>query len=226
MSLNQSVSHEVPEETARVARAACRKHSPAMLIRDELDGLYDDEEFRALYAPCGQGGISPWQLAIVSILQYIEGLSDRQAAEAVRVRIDWKYALGLALEDAGFDASVLSEFRSRLVEAGLEYELLNRQLQILERKGLLKARGRQRTDSTHVLAAVRHVNRLMNVLETMRHALNEVARLAPDWLAGQLQPDWAERYGRRSDESRLPHSKAEWASLAAQIGNEIGRAHV
>ncbi len=220
MSLKLSVSHEVPEETARVARAACRKNSPAMLIRDELDGLYEEEQFRAMYAPCGQGGISPWQLAIVSILQYVEDLSDRQAVEAVRVRIDWKYALGLPLEDPGFDASVLSEFRGRLVETGLEYELLNRQLQVLKGKGLLKARGRQRTDSTHVLAAVRHVNRLMNVLETMRHALNELSRLAPDWLEGHLQPEWTERYGRRSDDSRLPRSKSEWATLAAQVGKD------
>src|SRR5258708_24005110 len=175
MSLGVYASHEVPEETARVAHAACRKNSPAMLIRDELECLYEDDTFRALYAECGQPGISPWQLAVVSILQYVEDLSDRQAADAVRVRIDWKYALGLRLDDAGFDASVLSEFRGRLVEAGLEYELLNRQLQILEVRGLLKGRGRQRTDSTRVLAAVRDLNRLMNVMETMRHAFESLA---------------------------------------------------
>src|SRR5258706_10448866 len=220
MSLGLSSSHDVPEETARVAHTACRKNSPAMLIRDELECLYEDETFRALYPSCGQHGISPWQLAIVSILQYVEGLSDRQAAEAVRVRIDWKYALGLPLDDPGFDASVLSEFRGRLVESGMEYELLNRQLQILEAHGLLKSRGRQRTDSTHVLAAVRHVNRLMNVIETMRHALNELARIAPDWLRGHLQGDWTERYRRRTDESRLPHSKSEWAALATQVGKD------
>src|SRR5258708_35689322 len=123
MSLGLSSSHDVPEETARVAHTACRKNSPAMLIRDELECLYEDETFRALYPSCGQHGISPWQLAVVSILQYVEGLSDRQAAEAVRVRIDWEYALGVSLGGGGFVASGLTEFRERFVGSGLEYEL-------------------------------------------------------------------------------------------------------
>src|SRR5258708_32646793 len=171
------------------SHAACRKNSPAMIIRDELECLYEDDAFRSLYAECGQPGISPWQLAIVCILQFVEGLSDRQAADAVRVRIDWKYTLGLRLDDAGFDASVLSEFRGRLVEAGLEYERLNRQLQIFEVRGLLKGRGRQRTDSTRVLAAVRDLNRLMNVMETMRHAFESLAGtlLSPCRLSGSAK---------------------------------------
>src|SRR5579864_604778 len=210
MSLRPEIFQEVPEETARIAHAAFKKGSPAMLIRDELACLYDDKEFSALYPECGQPGISPWRLAVVTILQFIEGLSDRQAADAVRGRIDWKYALGLELEDSGFDASVLSEFRGRLVEAGVEYELLNRQLHILEERGYLKGRGRQRTDSTHVLAAVRTLNRLTNVMETLRHALNELARLVPDWLQAHIESEWYERYGRRTEDSRLPHNKSEW----------------
>jgi len=220
MSLRPEIFQEVPEETARIAHAAFKKSSPAMLIRDELACLYDDAEFSALYPECGQPGISPWRLAVVTILQYIEGLSDRQAADAVRGRIDWKYALGLELEDRGFDASVLSEFRGRLVEAGFEYELLNRQLAVLHERGYLKGRGRQRTDSTHVLAAVRTPNRLMNVMETLRHALNELSRLVPDWLQTHLEPDWYERYGRRIEDSRLPNTKAEWAALAHQVGQD------
>src|SRR5260221_9175286 len=149
--------------------AACSKNSPAMIIRDELECLYEDDEFRSLYAECGQPRISPWQLAIVCILQFVEGLSDRQAADAVRVRIDWKYAFGLRLDDPVFDASVMSEFRGRLVEAGLEYELLNRQLQILEVRGLLKGRGPQRTESIRVLAAVHKHNPLKNALDTNAH---------------------------------------------------------
>jgi transposase len=191
-----------------------------MLIRDELACLYNDEEFSTLYPECGQPGISPWRLAVVTLLQYIEGLSDRQAADAVRGRIDWKYALGLELEDTGFDASVLSEFRGRLVEAGLEYELLNRQLAVLQERGYVKGRGRQRTDSTHVLAAVRTLNRLMNAMETLRHALNELSRLVPAWLQTHLEPEWYERYGRRIEDSRLPNTKAEWAALAHQVGTD------
>ncbi|MHB8624574.1 MAG: IS1182 family transposase [Aggregatilineales bacterium] len=203
-----------------MAHAAFKKGSPAMLIRDELACLYEDEEFSSLYADCGQPGISPWRLAVVTILQFMEGLSDRQAADAVRGRIDWKYALGLELEDTGFDASVLSEFRSRLVEAGLEYELLNRQLHILEARGYLKGHGRQRTDSTHMIAAVRSLNRLMNVMETVRHALNELSRLVPGWLQAHIEPEWYGRYGRRTEDSRLPHTQSERAALAHQIGQD------
>src|SRR5579864_8514398 len=141
MSLRPGIFQEVPEETVHIAQAAFQKGSPAMLIGDELACLYTDAKFSALYADCGQPGISPWRLAVVTILQFIEGLSDRQAAGAVRGRIDWKYVLGLELEDIGFDASVLSEFRGRLVKAGLEYELLKRQLHLLEERGYLKGRG-------------------------------------------------------------------------------------
>ena len=116
------------------------------------------------------------------MLQYVEGLSDRQAADAVRGRIDWKYALGLPLTDPGFDHTVLSEFRSRLVEGKAERLLLDTLLKRLEECDLVKARGRQRTDSTHVLADVRRLNRLERVGETLRAALNELAMMAPEWL--------------------------------------------
>ena len=99
-------------------------------------------------------------------------LTDRQAADAVRARIGWKYALGLELTDAGFNFSVLCEFRSRLLEGSTEELLLNRMLSLFRARNLLKARGRQRTDSTHVLSAVRNLNRLEIVGETLHHALN------------------------------------------------------
>jgi len=116
------------------------------------------------------------------VLQFVENLSDREAADAVRGRIDWKYAPGLALTDPGFDHTVLSEFRTRLVTGGAELLLLDTLLQRLQEEGLVKARGRQRTDSTHVLAAVRTLTRLERVGETLRAALNELAAGAPDWL--------------------------------------------
>lgn len=122
------------------------------------------------------------RLALTTILQFAEGLSDRQAAESVRGRMDWKYLLGLELTDPGFDASVLSEFRARLITGAAEELLLTKLLSLCQEMGWLKARGRQRTDSTHILAAVRMLNRLEWVGETMRAALNEVASVAPDWL--------------------------------------------
>lgn len=90
---------------------------------------------------------------MVTVLQFAEGLSDRQAAEAVRSRIDWKYLLGLALEDAGFDFSVLSEFRDWLIAGEMEQQLLDLLLKRFRDRRLVKARGKQRTDSAHIQAA-------------------------------------------------------------------------
>ena len=160
---------------------------------------------------------APGRLALAVVLQFAENLSDREAAEAVRGRIDWKYALGLALSDPGFDHTVLSEFRTRLVEGGAELLLFDALLDRLKAEGLVKARGRQRTDSTHVLAAVRTLNRLERVGETLRAALNEVATVAPEWLQALAPPAWYERYGRRVENDRLPKTAAARAVLAAEI---------
>src|SRR5215210_9269675 len=139
-------------------------------------------------------------------LQFREGLSDRQAAEAVRGRIDWKYLLALDLADAGFDHSVLCEFRGRLLRHGAGGRLLARVLDTAREGGLLKARGRQRTDSTHVLAAVRDLNRIELVAETLRAALNAIAVVAPDWLRGLAPPEWHARSDRRTEDMRLPET--------------------
>ena len=114
MSLKPSPIEPVPEETARVARAAFRKGNPLLKLRDELGAIFADADFADLFPRRGRPGLAPWRLALVTLLQFREDLSDRQAAEAVRGRIDWKYALGLELTDPGFDASVLCEFRARL----------------------------------------------------------------------------------------------------------------
>ena len=142
----------------------------------------------------------------MTILQFRETLSDRQAAEAVRARIDWKYLLGLDLSDCGFDFSVLSEFRGRLLAGNAPARLLDQLLARCQAQGLLKSRGRQRTDSTHVLAAIRTLNRLELVSETLRAALNEVACVAPEWLQGMVPLAWYERYGKRIEDSRLPRA--------------------
>ena len=136
----------------------------------------------------------------------------------MRARIDWKYALGLALTDPGFDHTVLSEFRTRLVEGQAELLLLDALLRRLQEEGLVKARGRQRTDSTHVLAAVRGLNRLERVGETLRAALNELATVAPGWLREVAPVTWYERYGRRVENYRLPRTEAARLALAAEIG--------
>ena len=218
MSLQLKEIPSVPDETARVARAAFPKGNAWLSLRDELGTIYSDEMFVGLYPSRGQPAEAPWRLALVLVMQFADGLSDRQAAEAVRSRIDWKYLLGLELTDPGFDSTVLSEFRSRLVEGSAERRMLDAILELCRARKWLAARGRQRTDSTHVLGMIRALHRLECAGETMRHALDSLAVSAPDWLRRLSPPEWLERYGRRFDDYRLPKGKDERQAYAEQIG--------
>ncbi len=220
MSLKPSPIQPVPEETARVARAVFRKGNPLLKLRDELGAIFQDEDFADLFPRLGQPGLAPWRLALITLLQFRENLPDRHAAEAVRARIDWKYLLGLELADPGFDHSVLCEFRSRLLKGSAEERLLRKLLDACQARGLLKARGRQRTDATRVLAAVRLMNRLELLGETLRAALNELATVAPDWLRGAAPAAWYQRYARRIEDSRLPRSAAEREAYARTVGED------
>ena len=196
MSIRPRLGAEVPELTARVARASNPAGTTAMWVRDRLDGLWADEDFVGWYPRDGRPGISPAQLATVSVLQFLLDLSDRDAAEAVRCRIDFKYALGLDLDDPGFHYSVLGDFRDRLLEDGRADRLLDLALARLKEAGLVRERTAQRTDSTHVLAAVRDLTRLELVTEAVRAALEELARTAGHALEGLVDDDWGRRYGR------------------------------
>jgi transposase len=220
MSLRPQPLESVPEDTARVARAAFPKGNPYLTLRDQLGTIFQDEDFTALFPSCGQPGLCPWRLALVTIMQFRETLADRQAAEAVRARIDWKYLLGLELTDPGFDFSVLSEFRDRLLAGHQEAILLEKLLAQCCARGLLKARGQQRTDAPHVLAAIRVLNRLELVAETFRAALNDLATVAPDWLQAIAPVVWYERYGRRIEDSRLPTTEAKRQAYAQTVGED------
>src|SRR5437773_713195 len=175
MSLHPQATYPIPEETQRVARAAFPRGNVYMQVADRLGTIYHDAQFAALFPTRGQPAEAPGRLALVTILQFAEGLSDRQAADAVRRCIDWKYLLGLELTDPGFDYTILCEFRARLVEGSQVRLLFETLLERFREKKLVKARGKQRTDSTHVLAAIRAVNRLEGVGEALRHALNSLA---------------------------------------------------
>ena len=210
----------VPDDTARIARAACGTRSPYLILRDRLGNLFTNADFADLYPKRGQPAYAPWRLALVTVLQFREGLSDRQAAEAVRARIDWKYLLALDLTDPGFDRSVLCEFRGRLLDNKAVDRLLACVLDVAREDGLLKARGRQRTDSTHVLAAIRTLNRLELVGETLRAALNAIAVAAPDWLRALAPPEWHERYDRRVEDMRLPAAGPKRDAYVVQVGTD------
>jgi transposase len=221
MSLRPQVAYLVPEETARVAHAAFPKaNNLYMRMRDHLGSIFDDQQFADLFSFTGQPALSPHRLALVSIMQFAEGLSDQQAADAVRMRIDWKYALSLELTDPGFDSSVLSEFRSRLLAGGAEALLFETVLTLLSELDLLNRRGRQRTDSTHVLAAVQSLCRLELVGETLRAALNSLAVVAPAWLSALAPAAWFERYAERVENYRLPDAASERLALGVQIGKD------
>jgi transposase len=220
MSLQRKSIPDIPTDTVLVAKAVFPSGNVYMQMRDELGTIYNDELFVSVYAEVGQPAIAPWRLALVSVMQFAENLSDRQAAEAVRARIDWKYALSLPLDDSGFHYSVLSEFRSRLLQGSLESKLLDNFLEICQQRGYLRARGRQRTDSTHVLGAVKVLNSLELVGETFRHALNVLATVVPEWLKQQVKPEWFDRYEQRMEDYRLPKDKGERAALSTTIGED------
>jgi transposase len=193
MSLQPQVIYSVPEQTARVARSIFPDGNLVMRMYDELDMLFHDADFADLFPIQGQPAEAPVRLALVTLLQFWEGLTDRQAADAVRTRIDWKYLLCLDLTDGGFDHSVLSEFRTRLLTHSAERRLFDAILTIAQARGLLQAGGHQRSDSTHILGAMRAMTRLETVTETLRHVLNVLAPLVPNWLRSQTTPDWVDR---------------------------------
>ena len=220
MSLSPQAIDPVPEQTKAVAQAAFPNGNTYMKMRDEFGVFYDDELFSQMFPSCGQPALSPWRLALVTIMQYAENLTDRQAADAVRSRIDWKYALGLELTDCGFNFSVLSEFRSRLIGGEAESLLLSTMLEQFSERGLLSASGKQRTDATHVLAALHTLNRLELVSETLTHTLNQLATIVPDWLKAQVPVQWFDRYSRRLFECRLPKDKKKRIILAETISTD------
>src|SRR5712691_12244309 len=192
MSMKPQPIPEIPKETARVVRAVFPKGNIYIFLRDRLGTIYQDDLFADLYPERGRPAYSPWRLALVTVFQFMENLTDRQAADAIRSRLDWKYALSLEIPDPGFDHTVLSEFRTRLVALAAEERLLEAVLTLCKEHGWLKGHGQQRTDSTHVLARIRALSRAECVVETLRHALNILSVVTPDWLQNHVQPDWLE----------------------------------
>lgn len=220
MSLQLQALYCVPEETARVARAIFPEGNLVMRMYDELGMLFRDTDFADMFAVQGQPAESPVRLALVTWLQFWEGLTDRQAADAVRTRIDWKYLLCLELTDLGVHHTVLSEFRGRLVLHGAERRVFDAILTLVQDQGLLNAGGRQRSDSTHVLGAVRAMTRLEGVTETLRHTLNVLATTQPEWLRAHTTAAWVDRYGLRTSDYRLPRGQEKRDAWAEQVGRD------
>ena len=211
---------EVPAETARIAHAAFPKGALFVRLRDELGPLLLDQDFTQVYSSRGQPAVAPWRLTLITIMQFVENLSDRQAADAVRGHLAWKYALSLELDHPGFDASVLTEFRQRLLAQDNPLLMLDRLLARCQELGVLRPHGKLRTDSTHVLAAIRVMKRLELIVETMRAVLNALATTAPTWVQ-QIAPEaWYDRYAHRAENDRLPKSDAAKQAFADTIGQD------
>src|SRR6266571_734517 len=220
MSLHAQPLEPIPDLTSRIAHASFPKGTLAMHLRDVLGPIYEDADFADLFPRRGRAAEAPWRLALVTVLQALENLSDRQAAEMVRGRLDWKYALSLPLDHEGFDASILVDFRQRLVANSAQDRLLEPILQVCRQHGWLKAGGKQRTDSTWVIANVRGLSSLESVGESLRAALNEIAEVAPDWLLGVIRLDWFDRSVHRFELHRLPKEKSAQETLRTQVGEE------
>lgn len=223
MSLHAQPLEPIPDLTSRIAQASFPKGTLAMHLRDALGPIYEDADFAHLFPRRGRVAEAPWRLALVTVLQSLENLSDRQAAEMVRGRLDWKYALSLPLDDQGFDASILVDFRQRLLDHEAQDLLLEPILRLCREHGWLKAGGKQRTDSTFVLANARRLSSLESVGESLRTSLNELAEVAPDWLLGVISPDWFDRYVHRFELQRFPKGKQAQDALQMQVGEDSWR---
>ena len=221
MTLFPQAIGPIPEATLRVAKQINRKGTLAMRLRDEFATMYTDADFVDLFPVRGQPAFSPWRLTLVTLLQFVDGLTDRQAAEAVQQRIDWKYALGLELTDPGFDFSILSEFRGRLLTHQATQRLLEKQLQVCLDRGWITPKGNVRIDSTHVVANVRQLHQIETVLESVHLALEELVDHAPEWLESWMPLDWERTYGPYSLSRRLPKSKTQREAFAKQMGQDI-----
>lgn len=199
----------VPTATAAAVHAAFPKGNLLVDLRAEFGTLVDDTFFADLYPATGRPvHVAPWRLALVVILQYLEGLTDRQAADAVRRCIDWKYLLSLEVGDPGFDFTLLHDFRERLVASDSAQRLFDHLLAACTARGLIKPRGTQRTDSTRVLAAVRSLTQLECILEAIHWVLNQLTTHDPAWVQDHVPPAWFARYSFRADHARFPKADA------------------
>jgi transposase len=218
MSLQPKPLPPLPEDTARLAKKIHRRKGNIYLtIGDQIGPLFDDIDFSDLYAADGAPALPPNLIALAVVFQRLEDLSDQDMADAVRDRISLKYALHLAADDPGFDGSVLSDFRQRLLKSEAALRMFDRLLARLQELGLVKGGGKQRTDGSYVLGATRLLNQVELLGETVRVALEALAAYRPDWLRSVALPHWRERYGLPWNGWRLPKSQEKRQQLALEM---------
>lgn len=217
MTLHPRDLTSMPEDSAALADSVLGPTNPYRVLGDQLADLFTDVQFAALYLPHGRAAVSPSLLALVTIFQFLENVPDRQAAELVRVRLDWKYALHLSVADPGFDFSCLSYFRRRLLRHEQEKALFETVLQRLQAMGLVRKRGKQRTDSIAVLGAVKELSSLETVSETLRLAIRALGQAAPGWVAQTMPAAYREAYERSQPDYQLSETERAAARLAVGV---------
>jgi transposase len=218
MTLHPRDLSAMPADIATLGQKLLAPTNPYRVLGEQLADILQDAQFAELYQERGRAAISPGLLALVTLFQFLEDLPDRAAAEAVVVRLDWKYALHLPLEDAGFDFTCLCYFRRRLLAHGQERLVFEEILRKIEALGLVKKRGKQRTDSLAVLGAVRALSVLELVSDTHRLAVRALGQAAPEWVAQERPARFVTEYAARRSDYRL--SPAERQAALGQVGRD------
>ncbi len=213
-------NQEIPTRTAEVAKKVFKKGNRYLKIRDEMGIVFENETFRHLFSHQGRAAEAPGNLAIILVMQHLEGLSDREAAAQVGARIDWKYMLGLELEDEGIRYQILAEFRTRLVRGASTDLLLDEILIRFREKGWLKESKKQRTDATYIVSAARRLKRIELVWEALSKAVEMCAIYAPRWLEKQIDERWVRQYARPLGWRELPNKGEERETYGQQIGED------
>lgn len=213
-------NQEIPARTVAVAKKVFKKGNRYVKVRDELGIVFANEKFKHLFSHQGRAAEAPGNLAIILVMQHLEGLSDREAAEQVGARIDWKYMLGLELEEEGIRHQILGEFRQRLVAGESTDLLLDEILKRFREKGWLKESKKQRTDATYIVSAARRLKRIELVWEALSKALEMCALQAPRWLEKQINARWVKQYARPLGWRELPKGEEERERYGRQIGED------
>lgn len=214
MSLKQAFPKEIPARTRDAVEAMLPADSVCRLLGEKAEEIIDESALAAMYHQTGRGGINPVLLCFVLVLQFLDKLPDRRTAEMVKVRMDWKYALRQELNWPGFDYSSLCNFRKRLYAHGQEYLMFEQVLAYLSKSGYVQSK-RQRTDATHVLAAVERLSRLELVWETLRLALDALINADAKWVCRVLPVSFVKFNSQKRSEFRLSPAQTKEALLAA-----------
>ena len=210
----------LPADIARAAKAVFNQRNVYLTIGDQMESIVAGIDRVNLAALSGKPENSFVLFTLATLFQYAEGLTDRQAGEATRLRIDWKYALHLPLNHPGLDPTELCEFRQGLLFNTAARQVVEQLLTRVVELGLLGSRSRPRVEVGDVLAAVCTLARLEQIAEAMCLALEAVAAREPEWLRRAALPHWYERYNRTFLNSHLPHTTNEQEALAQAIGSD------